>query len=222
MLPQNCIPVGEGQYVQSDPSVDCSDPRYRSWLGLLVFILVVNVIASPIALLVLLFRYRTQIANGDEDLRHRLGVMYEGFGPHAFFWQVVILARRALLSAIAVISEASVRFMSFTIACLCFCVIHVAFHPYKSAFSNRLEDVALVLHVVLSSLLGGYPVSLPLAVQVIVFLIVLLPTLGMAGVVGYKSWRGGEAHKADTNPPEPSKLVQMHSLNKLNVDPDPA
>ena len=113
------------------------------------------------------------------------GILFEAFASSTFWWQCLILLRRAILAAVSIIEATNVRFLIFTLATFAFFLLHSQFKPYRDGRLNQLEAMALIVHTILAAILTGFAASVhvPEPVQVVLSLFVIFPAVGLLGWV---------------------------------------
>src|SRR5580658_6738632 len=90
------------------------------------------VIGIPLLVLVFVCRHRAAISRLRVDAAlARWGVLFEAYTPRAFFWYPLLLLRRTLLVAMALISPLRrVQLTGLAMSCTVILVLHVVVEPY--------------------------------------------------------------------------------------------
>jgi hypothetical protein len=153
-----CIHVGQhfvGGYL---PSIDCSSSRYHSWAPYYITLSVVVVFGLPLAFLLMLLKYRTRMAaaymsNSKKSVFRGLplgiSVVVADYRLQCFWWEVVVLVRRAALVAVHALvtreysQQPSYRAFAMTILCLIVWLGHEYSLPFTSSFLNVFESLSL-------------------------------------------------------------------------------
>jgi len=178
----SCEDVVGTSVVTYQPAVHCSDAEYKKWQGLMIAIVVLDIVLGPLLLFAFLLSNRSRVIAAEPSFTARYGIFFESLTTRSEFittsWQCQILGRRAVLSALSVISTNSFRYMAFTIATSFLFAIHVFALPFKDDKMNRVETVAMFIHVIVSSVLNGFPSDvISDAAQIIVSLLILIPSI---------------------------------------------
>lgn len=212
---QSCDNVAGISVVTQQPAVHCDDTRYKSWLVLLIFILVGDVVLSPVALTAFLCAHRDKL-----DDRHQantrafhtaFGVFFEPFSDRTRFvsacWQALILLRRMMVSAIAAVSSPAIRYMAFAVSFICCGVLHASVRPFSTDLMNTMESVGICVHVFLSVLLCGFASDLqrngrlPVAMQATISLLVVVPSVVFLALVAKSFIDSKKAERASLSRP---------------------
>lgn len=140
-------------YLDTDQSIQCfnlgSDGgEWKQLAGLGIFML----IAYPVGILVIFFSLLTIARHHLEDptVTHMLGPLYENYKSKQYYWELLILARKALILAFNVFFSqstlrAGLRQTVATQAVLLACLLgHMYTWPYHNHMINILEAVNLV------------------------------------------------------------------------------
>lgn len=181
--------------VAAEPAIDCTAAAYSRWRVALILLTVVDVLGLPIAILLLLVwnqrHLRTAHCEASSVFALRCGILFQAFRKSAFWWQCLILLRRCLLAVISVVHLASLRYLLFTLCTFALFLVHVLLRPYRSRQLNRVESVALALHVVMAAIMASVsdpPQGASLPVQVVLFLLIVLPVCVLALLLAFQRW----------------------------------
>jgi hypothetical protein len=113
------------------------------------------VIGIPLVAFLLLRRNKDHL---DEiAVKQRFGFLCEGYRKEAYFWELVVLSRKVILSGIAVFFTTSAQVQSLTVLTLCItCLVaQTAYRPFANAEVDRVEFLSLV-NSVFTFLCGQY------------------------------------------------------------------
>eukprot|EP00698_Gefionella_okellyi_P026176 TRINITY_DN9889_c0_g1_i1.p1 TRINITY_DN9889_c0_g1~~TRINITY_DN9889_c0_g1_i1.p1 ORF type:complete len:1364 (+),score=321.97 TRINITY_DN9889_c0_g1_i1:123-4214(+) len=135
------------------PTVACTGAQYRT-VQIVLAIIIACFVIGPVAISVALFRQRKQ--HGDlQHLQTRYGRLFQQFRPQFFYWETVLLLRRAILLVVFVPVTGTVSLgtgkLAMLTAIVAFLTLHVWLQPYTSALDNKFETLSLVT---LAALIG--------------------------------------------------------------------
>lgn len=190
--------VGHYQVVATAPAIDCHSPTYGHWRVAILVLMVLDIVGLPLAVLAWLCSHRTNMATArhdpDDAFGRRYGVLFQAFKNKqaAPYWQSWILVRRCMLAAISVVHAANLRFVLFTLATFAFFLMHMLARPYRNRRLNRVESAALGIHVVMATILTGFAGDVAqqptLPVQVLLCLLVVVPSLTLLALLALERW----------------------------------
>jgi len=159
------------RYVFEYPQIDCDSAAYRSLLPLVIFMLVLEFALIPLLLFATMTYVRSKSASKshgvETDSPHRLmrtfRVLFAPFVPRFYYWEFVIIVRRAVLVAVtAFLFSNDVRRLTVSsMFCLLFLCLQLTLRPFASMQENVMESVSLVLLQLLTLILltMQYPLS---------------------------------------------------------------
>ncbi len=180
-----CVDVGGQAMVYAYPTISCSAPEYRTALAFVCLIIVFFIVGLPALTL-----YTTWLAHAHKKLperfRVRWGLAFEPYNEQAYYYQSVVLMRRAVYSALDIglsLSPFAQRMMISLCALACL-ITHQHVLPFKDKVLNSVETASLILHVALSIVVAPWVKPYPLAIEAFICVLVVLPTLT------FTSWRG--------------------------------
>eukprot|EP00949_MAST-11_sp_MAST-11-sp1_P000323 g323.t1 len=140
-----CRDIGGAQYLDTEPSAPCWRGQHVSWAiagGLFGFLYVLGI---PSASTILLYRNRRMLS--DFAVRARLGFLYNGYRRGTYWWETVVMLRKALLASVAVFlrnADAQLQ-VAFTLLVVCISgALHLSWRPYDFALLDRLESWSLL------------------------------------------------------------------------------
>lgn len=153
-----CVSVAGHSLVYSSPTLSCDDTEYLVWRAVIFLFIAIDVVGIPIAILAITLLNRQRIVSNDASFKSRFGVLWEAFGPHACWWQAVIVVRRtALVTAdTALLMFPSSRFMAFTYVNFAALMAQLVVQPYTVHLHNHLESFSLICLVLLSVMLTAF------------------------------------------------------------------
>jgi hypothetical protein len=139
-----------------DLRVVCSDPaQWSALLAMAVPILVLVVLGVPVGFASLL-RWIGPQRLADARWRGLLGFLVNGYKPQLYYWESVVLARKATVAFVATALSPAGPGVQLTTALLVLqvaLVLHTSFHPFVSDVINAMDSFALVTAAL--SFLGG-------------------------------------------------------------------
>jgi hypothetical protein len=112
--------------------------------------------------------------------------------------------RSVSITAAMSLSDATIRFMSVNFLNLAFALSHSLALPYRARVDNAMEGVSLITLTFLSSLLVEWPANPPVAVQIAITTLVLVPAIGMIAITVSLAIQRARARAASKAPPLPS------------------
>jgi len=148
----DCQEVQGAWYLSADFTVKCFEAEWRAYVAIGVLGIVVYTIGIPLVLFVLLRRNRAHLyADGcpeDELSRHaivqkKLGAVYKDYEPHSYYFDLVDLLRRLLLTGgLIVLGDASnVQIFLGGMVCACWLCLVIWRRPYGAFWDNVLSAV---------------------------------------------------------------------------------
>lgn len=165
-----------------DIDVDCDDPNNASIMfGAGLPLAALFGVGIPLLALVVL-ALRRKLLYTDRPTQRVLGLLYAGLRREKWFWESIVLARKSLLAAGAVLLQPlslsmQVQFtMLFTLIAL---VVHSINRPYESEVVNMIETTSLL--TVLLTMLAGLFFTSPVPDhngRVVVSALVLVVNIG--------------------------------------------
>ena len=127
-----CIPVGDQLFLQQDLQVQCYGEIHLTWFLLLCVPAVLTLVGiMPVCTLILLRKYRYQMHH--RRLQYRYGLLVIGFKEEAYYWELLITARKIFTAAIGVYmlrDEPSIQALSSEILVVAALIAHITFQPY--------------------------------------------------------------------------------------------
>ena len=147
--------VGEqGLFLREDLSMRCYEGAHLYWaVGLGLPSLLIYVFGFPIAKFVAVYKRRHRLE--DDHTKAKYGFLINGFNPSTYYWEVVVDARKLLMSAIAVFLESQRNYTKtivvvlLCVASYCLQVLLVCRHETRSivvSCCGSAENVRTVVH----------------------------------------------------------------------------
>lgn len=123
--------------------------------------------------------------------RARWGPLYVMYSHRAWYWQSLVLLRRAVfvLVSVVLLQSPAHRYLAFTLLNFVSLLLHQFVHPFADARTNHLETGAYALLVIVSAILTGYQAPYPVSVQVALVVLVVPPALLLVLLIGRHHWR---------------------------------
>ncbi len=134
-------------YVQIDPAIECSDPRYLDFVKSYVFPGIVLWGAFvPLGILVVLFIKRRSL--DDMRVRENYGDIINSYKPTVFYWGLVtMLFKLVILLPLSLINDTTGAFLS------CLVIVFVYFHifsltePYSNEELLNIEKYSIMTYL---------------------------------------------------------------------------
>ncbi len=143
-------------YMDEKPWIMCdlSDPVYRALFAQALLFTAVYVVGIPLLYAVLLWRNRERIRQGEHI--PWLAFLFEDYKTPVFWFELLWMGRRVLISLFVVVINGSDPFQPFFIVLILSTslAVELHLHPFKDRIENGLE--ALVLITLLISYGGSY------------------------------------------------------------------
>lgn len=143
-------------YMEEKPWIMCdlSDPMYRSLFIQAVLFSIVYVVGIPLCYAFLLWRNRKRILHGEHI--PWLAFLFEDYKTPLFWFELLWMGRRVLISLFVVVISRSDPFQPFFVVLILSASLAIEMHlrPFKDKMENALE--ALVLITLLGSYGGSY------------------------------------------------------------------
>ena len=158
MLPSSCHTIcidienkSCRSYLRSDYSVECFTGAYNNF-AVLAFVMLFYVVRFPLVTLFLLWRYHpkeAQINSSDQEgneVQGALSFLYENYCPNAWFWEVLELVRKIILTSVLVLigSESRTDLGVASIMSGLYTVLFVSYKPINDPFEHWLQLASLL------------------------------------------------------------------------------
>ena len=148
----DCQEVQGTWYLSADFTVRCFEAEWNAYAAIAVVGIAVYTIGIPLVLFVLLRRNRAHLyADGcpEDELSHhaivqkKLGAVYKDYEPHSYYFDLVDLLRRLLLTGgLIVLGDASnVQIFLGGMVCACWLCLVIWRRPYGALWDNVLSAV---------------------------------------------------------------------------------
>jgi len=141
-----CDPEQSASRVSGDLELCCSDPTVQTFtLGVGIPAVLIYAIGIPISAAALLACNKARL--DDKHVRATLGFLYAGYRTETFYWEAVVMLRKALVAGIAVfLAPAGPAIQTYAALLLMFAlaVLQVTSRPFKFEALNRLELWSLI------------------------------------------------------------------------------
>jgi hypothetical protein len=156
-------PCSEG-YMKDFPWIPCkwSDPQFAMLTGSAAAFFVIYLVGIPALFFAMLYKYRTRIQDKDWEVRYKIGFLYETYRHPVFWFEMIWLARRVLLSISISLIPNTTTFRTAAIVLLLLASLFIQrnFMPFNSSLANWLE-VASITIILYSYIVGGQLNKLP-------------------------------------------------------------
>eukprot|EP01122_Echinamoeba_exundans_P008934 TRINITY_DN3046_c0_g2_i1.p1 TRINITY_DN3046_c0_g2~~TRINITY_DN3046_c0_g2_i1.p1 ORF type:complete len:1343 (-),score=290.98 TRINITY_DN3046_c0_g2_i1:276-4268(-) len=156
-------PCSEG-YMKDFPWIPCSwdNSQFAMLTGSAAAFFVIYLVGIPALFFALLYKYRTRIQEKDWEVRYKIGFLYETYRHPVFWFEMVWLARRVLLSISISLIPNTTTFRTAAIVLLLLASLFIQrnFMPFNSSLANWLE-VGSITIILYSYIVGGQLNKLP-------------------------------------------------------------
>lgn len=157
MLPQACQEIcGEDRnkgceaFLKADPSVKCHDDKYDRFVGF-SYLLAVYPAAFPLVTLVILWKClsKSRKSNGEKELSplaRGLRFFYENYSDKCWFWEIVELVRKVLLTSALLLTDAQSRTYIGSAAIISglYTVLFACYKPITDSSEHWLQLISLM------------------------------------------------------------------------------
>jgi hypothetical protein len=149
--------------LHADYGIDCDETDTLRWTVGPALVLLWP-IAVPVGLFAMMFRVRKELLAGDEDVTSMFSFLIGDYKPEFWFWEVVELSRKLLLSGIlSLVGRGSIaQAMLGTMISFVFFALNLRVMPYKSAtlnFTKAVSEVQLFVVLQMSVILQQHNVG---------------------------------------------------------------
>ena len=158
MLPSSCHTIcvdSENKscqsYLRSDYSVECFTGAYNNF-AVIAFVMLFYVVGFPLVTLFLLWRYhpkevqRNFLDQKGNEVQAALSFLYENYCPNSWFWEVLELVRKIILTSVLVLigSESRTDLGVASIMSGLYTVLFVSYKPINDRFEHWLQLASLL------------------------------------------------------------------------------
>ncbi|KAA0171273.1 hypothetical protein FNF27_06392 [Cafeteria roenbergensis] len=217
-------PVEGRSFLVADFNVLCGSPEHELLVGFAFVVLAVVTLGFPVAAVACLFPYRHRL-DGDRAQR-RFGFLYKGYSEKRFWYESVILLRKASVAAVTVLlrmSSSTLQLWAGILVQLLFLALHVAIHPFRDKVQSWLEMGCIIAAILVLVLGQGFDidefnVAARSVLSIAIVLVVVLAAATCAGVIIYdiygilkeasiaqrvlSAWQSGQIRtRGDVEPP---------------------
>lgn len=150
-------PINGHRFLLADVSVACGTADYESVASLALSVLIIITIGFPIASALLIVPFRNRLQS--DKAQRRFGFLLKGYKGERFWYESVIMFRKAAVAASAVLlrsSSSTLQLWAGLLVQLTFMVLHVSLRPYKHRGHDRLELGCMVATIFLLVLGQGF------------------------------------------------------------------
>jgi hypothetical protein len=132
-----------------DYSVDCNTSRQHYFELFAALMIVIWPIGVPLLFASLLYHFRWELSENEEDRRAialigPIRILFEGYQPKYFFWELVSTTRRLfLIGFLVVVAQGSLtQLASGLLVSLSTITIQARYWPYNGNFDNAFALLA--------------------------------------------------------------------------------
>lgn len=130
----------EYSYMESNPTVAChpDDPQWRKFALVGSLATICYTVAIPVTLLSVFVRNRESALRGDMSYMQRYGFLLKPYRQECYYWEIVNIARKALLSCLVRMLTSQPFLSGFSCAAVLFVIIYhqAEVRPYKYSKHN--------------------------------------------------------------------------------------
>ena len=177
----HCVTVNyQGSDIElmwSEPDVRCSDPSVQTLRAFAILALILCVGIIPATLMYFARRAFNERRNVSVAYGVTLGILTDSYKHSWYFYEIVVLARRALIVCLVVfLSQDRIRmFVAVGCANVLIYVIHSHVSPFQLSVDNIWEGVSLILLSCLPYLLMVWAEPFSASQSVVLLMFVLVP-----------------------------------------------
>jgi hypothetical protein len=178
----NCVDVGTQSVLYAYPAISCAAGDYKAALSVLCLVLIFFTLGLPALLLFTSWRLHA-FPTLPLKFKTRWGLVHEPYKEEAFYYEAVVLLRRALYSAldIGLALVPGVQRTMISVCALACLVLHVHTLPFKRAVLNTAETASLILHMLLAIVVAPWAAPYPVALEAVICIFIVVPTLFFVG-----------------------------------------
>lgn len=158
MLPTSCHKICVDtqdklcrSYLRSDYSVECFTGPYNNF-AVLGFVMLSYVVGFPLVTLFLLWKYHPKEAQNNfpdqegNEVQAALSFLYENYSPNCWFWEVLELVRKIILTSVLILigSESRTNLGVASIMSGLYTVLFASYKPISDSFEYWLQVASLL------------------------------------------------------------------------------
>lgn len=144
-----CEEIDDVWYLSSDLSVVCFDEVWSEYVVSAGFFIILYILGIPIFFYKLLKNYKNKELLEDKEIEYKYGFMYMGYNDDMWWFEILELTRKTMLSAcIIYLEESPTRIIISTFLCLMYLLYITYKQPLKDnndSFLSILSGTELVL-----------------------------------------------------------------------------
>jgi hypothetical protein len=155
----------------------------------------------------------------------RYGPLFGMYSAKAWYWQSLVLVRRAcfVLSSVFLVRDPAGRFLTFALLNFASLMMHLFAKQFSDEKSNRAEAFSHVLLVVLSMVLLAFPPPYREAVQIIITLLIVPACAVFAISLAINFWkqtveRRRRKRRAASSGHNGRKVSESHKVELAEID----
>jgi hypothetical protein len=137
-----CTDEIEGvRYMTADMSIMCGSEEHKTMENVGWATIVLFTIGFPILCVVLMWPYRHRLDS--DKARRRYAFLYSGYRPERFWYESIIMSRKAAVAAVSVLlrtNSTGMQLWTGLLVQLSFLAVHIALHPFKDKLQGWLEQ----------------------------------------------------------------------------------
>jgi hypothetical protein len=141
-----CVEINGRIYLAADLSVECWTGKHQQYSTYALIFIAVYVLGIPLWLWSCLYRHRNEImANPDNpSIRARWGQLYSSFNPDDWYWELVEMGRKCVLTGglVLVADGSPVQIFLGIVVCMVYQCMHLHAQPLKRWEDNLMQEMA--------------------------------------------------------------------------------
>jgi len=219
----DCPEVGGDRVVHNFPAISCTSSEYKALYPLFAFVIVILVLFTVSILATLLYARRRgyftvekQFSVDRIKFSRRYGILFECYKPECFYWEVVMLIRRAVAIFLLTLMSTN-RPLSYTwlsILHIIMVLVVLELKPYPKNLENVTEAVSLSVLAIICMIItsASYPLSGSTSASVGLTVLVSITAVALTVKLTYGFYLRRISKKKSPVPPTPSQTLANHTL----------
>lgn len=154
VLPLSCHEICSGKaegncnsYLRYDYSISCSSAKYKRYLPLFYLLLLYPLVLPLVTLILLRKSFNSNWKNQKkETIKNGLHFLYENYEPHCWYWEIVDIARKIVLTSAILLSNTESRgyLLFLSVSSGLYAVLYASYKPIGDTFEYWLQMASIV------------------------------------------------------------------------------
>jgi len=138
-----CVNIEDTWYLQADLRERCFTPAWWALATYATAMASVYTAGLPLLLTLRLRQYRNRLTS--KEALQDVGFLYQVYGPHTYFWEVLELLRKLALSSLLIYFEQGsiLQVTCAVVICAWASMLHGVYKPFKRASTYYLQHASL-------------------------------------------------------------------------------